>query len=167
MHTYSVLRVPSEDNSRDTSLQPVVQKAPFTVNCQREIVLFCSSHASALPSGYVICVLLKSMAKWAQHEVKLRPYQRGCHLITDQARAFAWLAVIWLASLLCLTYTHLYSQIHKQIGASLSAYKVGLANIFCKFWLATIAPSACFLTVKLSTLPVDCSATYISFLDNQ
>lgn len=25
------------------------------------------------------------MAKWAQHEVKLRPYQRGCHLITDQA----------------------------------------------------------------------------------
>ena len=26
-----------------------------------------------------------SMAKWAQHEIKLPAYRRGCHLVTDQA----------------------------------------------------------------------------------
>ncbi|DBA83618.1 TPA: hypothetical protein ACH3X1_006183 [Trebouxia sp. C0004] len=44
------------------------------------------------------------MSKWAQHEIKLPAYRRGCHLVTDQ--------------------------IQKQICSSLSGYKVGLANIF-------------------------------------
>ncbi|KAL0043796.1 hypothetical protein WJX82_001568 [Trebouxia sp. C0006] len=52
------------------------------------------------------------MAKWAQHEIKLPAYRRGCHLVTDQ--------------------------IQKQISSSLSGYKVGLVNIFLQHTSASL-----------------------------
>ncbi|PNH10345.1 hypothetical protein TSOC_002922 [Tetrabaena socialis] len=42
--------------------------------------------------------------KFAQHEVRLPAMRRGCHLVTDK--------------------------ILKEIGSSLSGYKIGLANVF-------------------------------------
>ena len=70
------------------------------------------------------------MAKWAQHEIKLPAFSRGCHLVTDQARlAFGHKPIcpcVTRAYALCLLL-----QIQKQISSSLSDYKVGLANIFC------------------------------------
>ncbi|GFR53111.1 hypothetical protein Agub_g15829 [Astrephomene gubernaculifera] len=50
--------------------------------------------------------------KFSQHEIRLPAMKRGCHLITDK--------------------------ILKEIGGSLSGYKVGLANIFIQHTSASL-----------------------------
>ncbi|KAG2425528.1 hypothetical protein HXX76_013572 [Chlamydomonas incerta] len=50
--------------------------------------------------------------KYSQHEIRMPAVKRGCHLVTDR--------------------------ILKEIGSSLSGYKVGLANIFIQHTSASL-----------------------------